>query len=73
MRFDRRKLFVAGETNVLRKTDEALAAIKCGAPSDKVLIKLLVSNDQVDVGSADKVIRRLAYSELLRRGYFMEA
>ena len=73
MKFDRRKIFVAGSKDVIRKTDEVLAAIKCKQPSDIALIKLLVSNDQDDVDSADKVIRQLAYGELLRRGYFVEA
>ena len=73
MKFDRRKIFVAGSKDVIRKTDEVLAAIKCKQPSDIALIKLLVSNDQDDVDSADKVIRQLAYGELPRRGYFVEA
>jgi hypothetical protein len=73
MRFDRRKIFVAGEKNVIRKTDEVAAALKAKQPSDIVLIKLLVSNDLDDVQTQDKAIRQLAYGELLRRGYFMEA
>lgn len=75
MRFDRRKLFVAGSKKVIRKTDEVSAALKCKKPTDIVLIKLLVSNDQDDVEglAADKAIRQLAYGELLRRGYFVEA
>ena len=72
MRFSK-KLFVKGEKKVIRKTDEVAAALKCKKPSDIVLIKLLVSNDQADVDSADKAIRQLAYGELLRRGYFVEA
>jgi len=72
MRFSE-KLFVKSEKKVIRKTDEVSAALKCKEPSDIVLIKLLVSNDQADVYSADKAIRRLAYGELLRRGYFVEA
>ena len=71
--FDRRKIFVAGEKNVIRKTDEVSAALKSKQPSDIVLIKLLVSNDLDDVQTQDKAIRQLAYGELLRRGYFMEA
>ena len=73
MRFDRRKIFVAGEKNVIRKTDEVAAALKAKQPSDIVLIKLLVSNDFDDVQTQDKAIRQLAYGELLRRGYFVEA
>ena len=73
MKFDRRKIFVLGEKNVIRKTDEVSAALKCKPPSDIVLIKLLVSNDLDDVQTQDKAIRQLAYGELLRRGYFMEA
>lgn len=73
MRFDRRKIFVAGEKNVIRKTDEVAAALKAKQPSDIVLIKLLVSNDLDDVQTQDKEIRQLAYGELLRRGYFVEA
>jgi hypothetical protein len=73
MRFDRRKIFVAGEKNVIRKTDEVAAALKAKQPSDIVLIKLLVSNDLDDVQTQDKAIRQLAYGELLRRGYFVEA
>ena len=73
MKFDRRKIFVAGHKEVIRKTSEVSAALKCKQPSDVVLIKLLVSNDQKDVDSADKAIRQLAYGELLRRGYFVEA
>ena len=73
MRFDRRKIFVAGEKNVIRKTDEVAAALKAKQPSDIVLIKLLVSNDSDDVQTQDKAIRQLAYGELLRRGYFVEA
>ena len=72
MRFSK-KLFVKGEKKVIRKTDEVIAALKCKQPSDTVLIKLLVSNDQDDVLVADKAIRQLAYGELLRRGYFVEA
>ena len=73
MRFDKRKIFVTGQKKVIRKTDEASAALKCKKPSDIVLIKLLVSNDQEDVETQDKAIRQLAYGELLRRGYFLEA
>jgi hypothetical protein len=73
MRFDRRKIFVAGEKNVIRKTDEVAAALKAKQPSDIVLIKLLVSNDLDDVQTQDKAIRQLAYGELLRRGYFVGA
>lgn len=73
MKFDRRKIFVPGENKVIRKTDEVRSALKCKQPSDIVLIKLLVSNDQDDVQVADKAIRQLAYGELLRRGYFVEA
>ena len=73
MRFDRRKIFVAGEKNVIRKTDEVAAALKAKQPSDIVLIKLLVSKDLDDVQTQDKAIRQLAYGELLRRGYFVEA
>ena len=73
MRFDRRKIFVAGEKNVIRKTDEVAAALKAKQPSDIVLIKLLVSNDLDDVQTQDKAIRQLSYGELLRRGYFVEA
>lgn len=73
MRFDRRKIFVASEKNVIRKTDEVAAALKAKQPSDIVLIKLLVSNDLDDVQTQDKEIRQLAYGELLRRGCFMEA
>lgn len=73
MKFDRRKIFVAGKKNVIRKTDEVSAALKCKKPSDIVLIKLLVSNDLDDVQTQDKAIRQLAYEELLRRGYFVEA
>jgi hypothetical protein len=73
MRFDRRKIFVAGEKNVIRKTDIVAAALKAKQPSDIVLIKLLVSNDLDDVQTQDKAIRQLAYGELLRRGYFVEA
>ena len=73
MIFDRRKIFVAGEKNVIRKTDEVAAALKAKQPSDIVLIKLLVSNDLDDVQTQDKAIRQLAYGELLRRGYFVEA
>ena len=58
---------------VVRKTDEVSAAIKSKQPSDIVLIKLLVSNDLDDVQTQDKAIRQLAYGELLRRGYFVEA
>ena len=72
MRFSK-KLFIKGEKKVIRKTDEVIAALKCKQPSDTVLIKLLVSNDQDDVDTADKAIRQLAYGELLRRGYFVEA
>ena len=71
--FDRRKIFVAGEKNVIRKTDEVSAALKSKQPSDIVLIKLLVSNDLDDVQTQDKAIRQLAYGELLRRGYFVGA
>ena len=73
MRFDRRNIFVAGEKNVIRKTDEVAAALKAKQPSDIVLIKLLVSNDLDDVQTQDKAIRQLAYGELLRRGYFVGA
>lgn len=73
MRFDRRKIFVAGEKNVIRKTAESVAAIRCKKPSDITLIKLLISNDLADVQDNDKAIRQLAYGELLRRGYFVEA
>lgn len=73
MRFDKRKIFVSGEKKVIRQTDEVKAALRCKKPSDIALIKLLVSNDQDDVASADKAIRQLAYGELLRRGYFVEA
>ena len=73
MKFDRRKIFVAGSKDVIRKTDEVSAALKCKSPSDIVLIKLLVSNDLDDVQMQDKAIRQLAYGELLRRGYFVEA
>ena len=73
MRFDKRKIFVTGQKKVIRKTDEVSAALKCKKPSDIVLIKLLVSNDQEDVETQDKAIRQLAYGELLRRGYFLEA
>ena len=72
MRFSK-KLFVKGEKKVLRKTDEVSAALKCKKPTDIVLIKLLVSNDQDDVLVADRAIRQLACGELLRRGYFVEA
>jgi hypothetical protein len=71
MKFDRRKIFVKGESNVIRKTAEVSAALKRKDPSDIVLIKLLVSNDQDDV--SDTAVRQLAYGELLRRGYFVEA
>ena len=73
MKFDRRKIFVPGSKNVIRKTYEVSAALKCKKPSDIVLIKLLVSNDQEDVETQDKAIRQLAYGELLRRGYLVEA
>lgn len=73
MKFDRRKIFVKGSKNVIQKTAEVSAALKCKQPSDNVLIKLLVSNDLDDVTSADKTIRQLAYNELLKRGYFVEA
>lgn len=73
MRFDKRKIFVAGSANVIRKTDELSIAIKCKEPSDIVLIKLLVSTDLADVEDNDRAIRQLAYGELLRRGYFVEA
>lgn len=73
MRFDRRKIFVAGSKEVIRKTAEVSAALRCKPPSDVVLIKLLVSNDQDDVDSANTAIRQLACGELLRRGYFVEA
>ena len=72
MRFSK-KLFVRGEKKVIRKTDEVAAALKCKQPSDIVLIKLLISNDLDDVTTQDKAIRQLAYGELLRRGYFVEA
>ena len=71
MKFDRRKIFVKGEPKVIRKTDEVSSALKRKQPSDIVLIKLLVSNDQDDV--SDTAVRQLAYGELLRRGYFVEA
>ena len=58
---------------VVRKTDEVSVALKSKQPSDIVLIKLLVSNDLDDVQTQDKAIRQLAYGELLRRGYFVEA
>ena len=73
MKFDRRKIFVPGEKRVIRKTAEVSATLRCKAPSDIVLIKLLISNDQADVESADKAIRQLAYGELITRGYFVEA
>lgn len=73
MKFDRRKLFVAGSKEVIRKTGEVAAALKCKQPSDIILIKLLVSNDSEDVDTNDKAIRQLAYGELFRRGYFVEA
>ena len=73
MKFDRRKIFVKGSKNVIQKNAEVSAALKCKQPSDTVLIKLLVSNDLDDVTSADKAIRQLAYNELLKRGYFLEA
>lgn len=73
MKFDRRKIFVPGEKMVIRETDEIRAVLKCKNPSDKVLIKLLVSNDQDDVLANDKAIRQLAYGELVSRGYFVEA
>jgi hypothetical protein len=73
MKFDRRKIFVAGHKKVIRKTDEVRAALRCKEPSDVILLKLLISNDQDDVNLADKAIRQLAYGELLRRGYFLEA
>lgn len=73
MKFDRRKIFVKGSKNVIQKTDEVSAALKKKKPSDIVLIKLLVSNDQADVETADKEIRQLAYGALLKRGYFVEA
>jgi fatty acid/phospholipid biosynthesis enzyme len=73
MKFDRRKIFVKGSKNVIQKTDEVSAALKKKKPTDIVLIKLLVSNDQADVEAADKEIRQLAYGELLKRGYFVEA
>ena len=72
MRFSK-NLFVKGEKKVIRKTDEVSAALKCKQPSDIVLIKLLISNDLGDVTTQDKAIRQLAYGELLRRGYFVEA
>ena len=70
MKLDRRKIFVKGETNVIRKTDEVKSALKRKRPTDVVLIKLLVSNDQADVD--DAAVRQLACGELLRRGYFVE-
>jgi hypothetical protein len=71
MRFDKRKVFVSGEKKVIRKTKEISTALKSKKPTDIVLIKLLVSNDLEDVD--DKAVRQLAYGELLRRGYFVEA
>ena len=73
MRFDRRKLFVAGEKNVIRTTGEVESALRCKKPSDNTLIKLLVSNDLDDVQNNDKAIRQLAYGELVRRGYLVGA
>lgn len=73
MKFDRKKIFVAGEKKVIRKTDLVSAALKCKPASDVTLIKLLVGNDAEDVSLADEYIRQLAYSELLKRGYFVEA
>jgi len=73
MKFDRRKIFVTGSKEIIRKTAEVKSALKGKKPSDIVLIKLLVSNDQSDVDSADTAIRQLAYGELLRRGYLVEA
>lgn len=73
MKFDRRKIFVAGSKEVIRKTGEVSNALRSKWPSDIVLIKLLVSNDTEDLDSNSKAIRQLAYGELLRRGYFVEA
>ena len=71
MRFDKRKIFVAGSKDVIRETDEVRSALRRKKPNDIVLIKLLVSNDQADVD--DAAVRQLAYGELLKRGYRVEA